>query len=463
VYRNDTIAARATAAGRAAVAVIRLSGPEAFSIADRVLEPSRKQRGSASEPWRLVHGFALDPADKSPVDEVLFVRMPAPKSYTCEDIVEVHCHGGPVVVERLLEILIREGARAADPGEFTRRAVLNGRMDLLQAEAVADLIDARGTASVRAAWEQLQGALSSRLGEVRAAVVGVLADVEANVDFSDDDLPAENRGARVEVLESVSVQLDSLVDGFEVARRRREGLTVVFAGRPNVGKSSLVNALLGQARMIVTDEAGTTRDTVEEMLEVGGVPLILTDTAGLRDAPGRAEALAVERARDKVAAADIVVRVLDGSRNLDSEERDWLAEPGNSQTLTVVNKSDLPAVLCEEKLSPLTVAGAVVLPASAVTGVGCDRLAEELAAAAARLTAAGAEQPVAISRTRHLVSIERARQALTAAIALLVSDRGTELVALELRATLHELAGITQPVDNEEVLDQIFGEFCIGK
>jgi tRNA modification GTPase len=464
VYRNDTIAARATAAGRAAVAILRVSGPEAFSIADRVLQAGRAPRGSVLEPWRLVHGRAVDPADGSPVDEVLFVRMPGPKSYTCEDVVEIHCHGAPVVVDRLLGVLLREGARAAEPGEFTRRAVLNGRMDLLQAEAVADLIEARGSASVRAAWEQLQGALSSRLVEIRADLVAVLADVEANVDFSDDDLPSENRSARRDSLIAAAESLAALAGGFEMARRRREGLAVVFAGRPNVGKSSLVNALLGQERMIVTDEAGTTRDAVEETIEIGGVPLILTDTAGLRESPSRAEELAVARAKDKAGAADILVRVVDGSRQLDREERTWLAASTDATaTITVVNKSDLAAAVTVADISPLTEDGMPVLATAASTGAGCDRLRSELADAASRLSGADAAQPVSISRSRHLAAVERTRGAIEEACRLLDADGAAELVALELRTALAELAGITDPVDNEEILDRIFGEFCIGK
>jgi tRNA modification GTPase len=461
VYRNDTIAARATAAGRAAVAIVRMSGPEAFSIADRVLEPGH---GRAAEPWRLVHGRAIDPADGSPLDEVLFVRMPGPKSYTCEDVVEIQCHGAPVVVDRLLGVLLHEGARAAEPGEFTRRAVLNGRMDLLQAEAVADLVEARGSASVRSAWEQLQGALSSRLAEIRAELVAVLADVEANVDFSDDDLPSENCSARLDSLRAAGASLAALVEGFEMARRRREGLAVVFAGRPNVGKSSLVNALLGQERMIVTDEAGTTRDAVEEAIEIGGVPLVLTDTAGLRESPSRAEELAVARAKDKAGNADILVRVIDGSRALDDEERAWLAsEPAAAATITVVNKSDLDGVVTVDDILPLTLRGAPVFATAAPVGAGCDRLRRELAEAASRLGGTDSAQPVSISRSRHLAAVERTRAAIDEACRLLDTDGAAELVALELRTALAELAGITDPVDNEEILDRIFGEFCIGK
>jgi tRNA modification GTPase len=359
----------------------------------------------------------------------------------------------------LIAAATRIGARTAERGEFTRRAVLNGRMDLVQAEAVADLIDARFTSGAALAWTQLQGALSRRLAALRERIVAVLADVEANVDFSDDELPAENAGARVAALAGAESEMSALLAGFPAARRWREGHRVVFAGRPNAGKSSLVNALLGYGRMIVSAEPGTTRDSVEEAVDLDGIPLVLVDTAGVRDTASEAESEAVARARGHADGADILVCVLDAAVQLAPEDRLLLARRNGKPGVVVLNKNDLGSVITAGELRDMT-DGMAVIETSALTGSGCDVLARTLVA----LAGAQPESPPAlISRVRHRAAIERARTALQTAMSLLRSESAPELACIELRAALGELASITDPVDNEEVLDRIFATFCIGK
>ena len=423
------------------------------------MEPTRSAAPTA---WRLYRGVARDPGDdRAPIDDVLVVRMPGPRSYTGEDVVEIHCHGSPLVVERLLAACVRTGARSAERGEFTRRAVLNGRLDLLQAEAVADLIDARVGRAAAAAWNQLQGALSKRLQRLRSRVLDVLADVEANVDFSDDDLPEENVDDRVVRLDGVRADIAAMLAGFAASRRLREGCRIVFTGRPNVGKSSLVNALLGFARMIVTDEPGTTRDAVEEVVDVAGIACVLIDTAGVRETPSRAERAAVERARAEAGDADIVVAVIDRSQPLDDEDRRLLGSVIGRDAVVVLNKSDLPDRCGRRDVDRLAASNGKIVEASAVVEGGCDALATALVALAGH-EAAGESEPVGISRIRHRTALENADRCLAAARQL-AADRAPELVAFELRAALSHLASITDPVDNEAVLDRIFAQFCVGK
>ncbi len=459
VYRTDTIVACATASGHGAVAVIRLSGARAFAIADQLFVP---RRASAWEPWKLRVGQVHDPTTKEPVDDALSVRMPGPATYTGEDVVELHCHGAPIVVERVIACALRSGARAAGPGEFTRRAVLNGRMDLVQAEAVADLVGARFQGAARAAWTQLQGALSVVLGDLRAEVMELLAAAEANVDFGDEDVPDADVSTVRAALDGVQQRIEKLLASFAVARQLRDGHTVVFTGKPNVGKSSLINALLGYGRMIVSNEPGTTRDTVEELVDLDGMAFVLTDTAGMRRARGAAERAAVDRARRKLHDADIVVVVVDGSRPLSANDRSLLRDVRERPGMVIVNKTDLPGAFNPSVLGRLAGANRPTVLASALTHTGCERICHELVRIARR-DDAGETESVLISRARHRAALERVHAALGAARRMLDGNLAEELLAVELRAALTELASITDPVDNEQVLDRIFEAFCIGK
>jgi tRNA modification GTPase len=454
MYRADTIVACATPAGRGAIAVVRCSGAEAMAVSEAVFRP---KSGAPLEPWRMRLGTVVASDGTTPIDEALGVFFPRPASFTGEDTFEIHCHGSPVVVEQIVASAIAAGARAAERGEFTRRAVLNGKLDLLQAEAVADLIDARMAAGASAAWRQLQGALSQELGAARAALLGVLADIEAAVDFTDDELPDPDFGRRVDAIEAVASRLRALLDGFAASRRQRDGVRVVFTGKPNAGKSSLVNRLLGSGRMIVSDEPGTTRDVVEEAIDLGGIAFVLTDTAGIREAEGAAETEAVERARETVATADLRVLVIDAS-DVAAIEAHSEAEP-DGDTVVVLNKVDLAGRVADRQRDRFGSAAAV-LETSARTGEGCEALAAALVGEARRRLET---QPVGISRVRHRAALARTVEALGRARTLAAFENSCELAALELRTALEELAAISEPTGNEDVLDLIFSEFCIGK
>jgi tRNA modification GTPase len=461
LYRADTIVARATAPGRAAIAILRLSGSEAVEIAERLLHSDRPLRDLP--PWTLARFSALDPADGCVIDEVLAVRMPAHRSYTSEDVVEIHCHGSTVVVDALLGAAMLVGARLAEPGEFTRRAVLNGRMDLVQAEAVADLIEAPVLSGAKAAWQRLSGALSRRILELRARLLSVLSNLEAHIDFSDEDLPEEDTGEQLQVLAEVSREIENLLGGFTTARREHEGFRVVLAGKPNVGKSSLLNALLGFERAIVSPEAGTTRDAIMETVDLRGLAFVITDTAGLRETSSASESLAVGRSRQEAANADILVRVFDGSCPLDDADLRVLQLPSTDGAgICVMNKSDLTPGLTAADRSRLDATGWALVSASALAACGGEELRHALVAVAQSLKAdAGAS--AALGRERHRAALQRALVAILEARALIEHGEHAELASAELRSALTEIAGITEALDNEQVLDLIFASFCLGK
>lgn len=461
MYRADTIVARATAAGRAAISIIRLSGSEAVEIAERLLRSDRSLRDLP--PWTLARFSALDPVDGSVIDDVLAVRMPAPRSYTAEDVVEIHCHGSAVVVDALLGSALLAGARLADPGEFTRRAVLNGRIDLIQAEAVADLIEAPVLAGAKAAWQRLSGALSTEILELRARLLSVLANLEAYIDFSDDDLPEEDTGEQLLTLTEVSRLIENLLGGFTAARREQEGFRVVLTGKPNVGKSSLLNALLGFERAIVSPEAGTTRDTIMETVDLRGFAFVITDTAGVRESSSTAESLAVARSHEAAANADIVLRVFDGSCPLDDSDLGVLQLPSMEVAgICVVNKSDLEPALTEDDHRRLEATGDAMVSASAAVAGGCEELKRALVAAARTLKGDSATSS-ALGRERHRAALQRALAAIVEARVLMTRGDQAELASVELRMALAEIAGITEALDNEQVLDRIFASFCLGK
>ena len=453
MYRADTIVACATAPGRSAIAIVRWSGSDALAIAARLFVPARP---GSLEPWQMRLGTILAP-DGTPFDQVLGVYFPATHSFTGEDTVEVHSHGSPVVIEQIIAGAIRCGARAAERGEFTRRAVMNGKLDLVQAEAIADLIDARMAAGARSAWRQLEGSLSDELDDLRARLVGVLAEIEAHVDFTDDELPDADFHARSSVITSVMARIEEMLGGFAASRRQRDGFRVVFTGKPNAGKSSLVNRLLGSGRMIVSDEPGTTRDVVEEVVDLGGIAFVLVDSAGIREAPTGAEAEAVRRAHEALEESDVQVLVLDGSDSRAGDVSDWLA--AGADRIAVINKSDLFAGGNAEESARGDGAARIVVT-SAKTGDGCRELAAALVELASHRLASDAP---GISRLRHRGALERTLAPLGRARELVVSEESSELAAIELREALAELAAVRLPLDNEEVLDRIFSGFCIGK
>ncbi len=446
----DTIAAIATPPGAGGVGIVRLSGPLAPRLLSALFRPERAPEEFESH--RLYPGRVADPATGEVVDQVLAVRMRAPRSYTGEEAAEIQAHGSDLALRRILALCISRGAREARPGEFTERAFLNGKMDLSQAEAVADLIHARTEDARRSALEMLGGALSEKAREAARQLRRVLAHVELDVDFSETEEAEAPPGEVLRDLESARAGLENLLAGYRRGKLLREGARVTLLGAPNAGKSSLFNALLEEERALVHPEPGTTRDRIEEWLDVGGIPARLSDTAGLR-AAGGVEAQGVELARRAAAEADLLLLVSDASGPLPEEGQNLLDLHGE-RVLWIASKMDLPGARAAPE----------ALPVSAKTGQGLLELRRQMAA---RLGGTDAGGGVALSRERHRRAVAGALAHLENAAGLLESEKGAggrpELAASALRQALAELSEIAGETTSEDVLALIFSEFCIGK
>lgn len=437
---SDPIVALATPAGRSALAVVRLSGEGAFDVARRVITSFRP------DPPRTATLATFHAADGTPIDRGLYTAFPAPASYTGDDLVELSCHGGLSVPAQLIASIQAAGARPAAPGEFTRRAVLNGRMDLVQAEAVGDLIDASAPAQARAALVQLEGGLSRRLGELRSALLDVQALLGYEIDFPDEDdgpVPRERIAGRAE---EVRDRIEQLLATAPAGERLREGALVVLAGRPNAGKSSLFNALLGTARALVTDTPGTTRDAIEAHTDMQGWPVRLVDTAGLWDSADPIDRLGIEVSRRYLGAADLTLLCVEGERPAGEDEEQLLA---SRTSLLVRTKSDLHP----------TAADGV----SVVTGAGLEALRAKIAARLFDAKASLADLEPGLTRERHRVALARARDALGAAGPHLSRGGDPVLAAHHVREAASALDELLGAIDVEEVLGRVFASFCVGK
>jgi len=459
---DDTIAAIATATGAAGLAVVRVSGPRALALADAVLGGSACVSAAASH--TLHHGWAVWPGTERRLDEVVVAVFRAPRSYTREDVVELSCHGGALPARRVLAALLHAGARLATPGEFTLRAFLHGRLDLAQAEAVADLIHAETERARELALAQLAGALSRRLASIEERVTDAVAEVEARVDFAEDVGGIEVPEHVVAAIGSVAAEIAALLESASYARAVREGVRLPIVGRPNAGKSSLFNALLGEERAIVSAEPGTTRDRVSEAIEVAGVRVSLSDTAGLRDTSDAIERLGVERSRAAIEQAPLVLWVVDASAALTEEDRAIAERLQGRRVLIALNKCDLPRGIGMGEVEELLDGGLLrSIPVSAVRGDGLDTLHEALAAALGAGSGKAGAGGVAVGNQRHAEALARARTALDRGAAAARAGAPGEIVALELRESLAAIGEVTGRSVGEDLLDRIFSRFCVGK
>jgi len=453
---DDTIVAISTPLGESGIGIVRLSGPDALSIGRRVFSRAGSPpEPEAFEPFRLYHGYIVDPQTGHRVDEVLVSYMAAPHSYTRQDVLEVNAHGGYVPLREIVALCLREGARPARPGEFTLRAFLNGRLDLAQAEAVRDVIAARTEASLRVAVEQLRGHLSQQTRNLRRALLTTLAQVDAGIDFPDDEIPSADLARP---LRNVAERLDALLADAERGLIYRQGVRVAIVGRPNVGKSSLLNRLLGTERAIVTPIPGTTRDTVEETVTMQGVPVVLVDTAGITAGRDVVESLGVERSQQAIARADLIALVVDGSTIPSAEDYQVAKQVATRPTVVVVNKADLPPVDSYAQFLPR----APHVHVSALDGRGLSTLVDCLVQAIFSGDAAQSTDPL-VSDPRHRDLLRSAREALRRALVTLEEGGGLELVAVDLRDAVQALGEITGETASDDLLDTIFSTFCIGK
>ncbi len=452
----DTICAVSTPPGEGGIGIIRMSGKDAVDIAAKIFTPRRNEQLEASASHRLLYGHVADPSTGELVDEVLVSVMRGPATYTREDVVEINCHGGMAPLWRTMNLLVARGARQAEPGEFTKRAFLNGRIDLAQAEAVMDIIKSRTELSHRAANEQLLGGLSTEVAALRDRLVSIIASVEAGIDFPEEDIETASGLPLAEDVSGVQRGIDELLAGVVYGRIIREGFSTAIVGRPNVGKSSLLNALLKQDRAIVTEIPGTTRDVLEEYLNIAGVPLRILDTAGIRHSRDVVEQEGVRRSLAAIASADIVLIVFDGSEPLTAEDRRVLDEARGKATIGVINKSDLPRTL--EKLDRPD----VQIGLSCRTGAGLDRLRQSISDMMKQGAMPPREHAWAVNQ-RHKMALEQAREGLEKALESITSNLSPEFTAVDLRDALDRLGLIIGATYTEDILERIFNDFCIGK
>ena len=476
---DDTICAVATPSGEGGVGIVRVSGSQAIPITSNIVRLRCEKSLSEIKPYQLYLGkFLWDhisttnqgKQDSATVlDEVLVVLMRAPRSYTGEDVVEVHGHGGPLIVQAICEALIQAGARMAEPGEFTKRAFLNGRLDLTQAEAVLDTIQAKSLHSLKLAQEHLQGGLSGVIKDHRDALVKLLAHVEAGMDFGEEDIQFIEQRELKEKIGKMVGALEKLIDSAQEGRIIREGIRTVILGRPNVGKSSLLNAILDMDRAIVSKIPGTTRDVLEESVMVDGVMIRLFDTAGLRETTDELEQEGMTRAEEAIKQADVLMMTFDQSQPLTEQDLGFLTRYKEQPRVLILNKHDLPPHVSLDDVkkivkdhNPQNEHQTAYVQASAKTGEGMDQLKRSLKTLAiGKRHEAG--DSVLVSRLRHKVLLQQAAGALHNALAAIEDTHSAECLALELRVALQALGEIVGVVTNEDILDQIFKEFCIGK
>jgi tRNA modification GTPase len=457
---EDTIAAIATGMGEAGIAVVRISGRTAVATAARAFRSRRGASLEAARSHTLTYGWVVWP-DGSVVDEVLAAVMHGPRSYTGEDVVEFHTHGGWVAVRRALDAVLAAGARLADPGEFTRRAFLNGRLDLAQAEAVIDIIRAKTERAMTVAVGQLSGALSDPVRRLRGDILEMTAHLEADIDFPELGLEVQTMASVESGCREVLSGIDRLLSGARQGRLLQEGLRVVIAGRPNVGKSSLLNRLVRENRAIVTDIPGTTRDVIEEWVNLNGIPVVFVDTAGIRETGELLEQLGVDRSREALRRADLVLFVVDAVSGILPEDQEVASSlPADRAVIGVVNKVDAAGAVLSDDV-PELFKGAPTVALSALTGQGISELERLIAEAA--LGGRMSTSDILVANARHEEALRGARDHVTAALVSLEQGMGSDLVSIDLRAAYTDLGLITGDTAGEDLLDQIFSRFCIGK
>ena len=444
---DDTIVAIATPPGRGGIGVVRLAGPEALSISRPVL---RLKHGLAA--GRAIVGELIDSSGER-IDEVVVTYFAKPHSYTTDDMVEISAHGSPVVLQHIVEVALAAGARLAEPGEFTMRAFLNGRLDLTQAEAVRDLIDSQTLYQAKVAAQQLNGALSQRLQPIKQQLVELIAVLEAGIDFAEDDVSVLPGAQIAERIQQIQAPLQALAQSFSYGQIVQQGFTLAIVGRPNVGKSSLFNRLVERERAIVTSTPGTTRDLVSETVAIGGIPVRLVDTAGIRRALDEAEKIGIQKSMEALADADLVLVVVDSSQPLTVEDRELLKDAGQRPAILVQNKADLGNTAESVNSAVRT---------SAVTGAGIPELRDEI------LRHVGAEngaqeEAAFLTNLRHQRLVTDSLRALSAAETAVSNKTPHEMLLLDLYSALRALDEITGATTNDDILNLIFSRFCIGK
>ena len=454
---EDTIAAISTPIGEGGLGIVRISGPRAFFIGNKIFTKKVSRLPSHT----VHHGHIIDPRSKERIDEVILAIFKKPRSFTAEDMIEITGHGGIVPLKRILEVILFTGARLAEPGEFTKRAFLNERIDLAQAEAVVDIIRAKTEMGLKVALHQLDGELSSKIEGIRRELINLSAHLEAAIDFPEEDIERLESPQMLLRTRKVLRKVKELLKGAEGGKVLREGIKTVIIGRPNVGKSSLLNALLKEKRAIVTSIPGTTRDIIEEIINIGGIPLKIIDTAGLTTAEGIVEKESIARARRSLKAADLILLVMNAATRLSKEDQEIMEDVRDKKVIIVINKTDLPEIIETDKIRKI-LHNQKIIKVSATKKTGLKRLKKMIIDLIFEGGIAPSDRTL-VTNIRHRNALGRTRKSLENMIESIKKNMSAEFISVDLKAALDSLGEITGKTVTEDILDEIFSRFCIGK
>ena len=452
----DTIAAISTPKGEGGIGIIRISGDKSFEILDKIFKPKNPNKDLGF--YQFNYGFIYD--GEKVIDESMVVRMKAPKTYTCEDVVEINCHGGQFVTQKVLELVLKNGARHAEQGEFTKRAFMNGRIDLSQAEAVMDLIQGKTEKSISLSLDQLRGDLRDKINSFKKALLDITAHVNVVLDYPeegiDDPLPVDLR----DNLEAVYEEATRLIESYDKGKKIKEGIKTVIVGKPNVGKSTLLNSLLREERAIVTHVAGTTRDVIEEVINIKGIPLVLVDTAGIRQTDDIVENIGVEKSKEFIEKADLVLLVLDASRELEDEDREVINQinENHKKVIVLLNKIDL-----ERKIDLDEYNFENIVEISAQKNVGIEDMEEKIYSFIVDEKVEDSSEKLIITNVRHKTALEKTKDAIRNIFETIDMGLPMDLISVDLKEALDSLSEITGEISSEDILDHVFGNFCVGK
>ena len=452
----DTIAAISTPKGEGGIGIIRISGDKSFEILDKIFKPKNPNKDLGF--YQFNYGFIHD--GEKVIDESMVVRMKAPKTYTCEDVVEINCHGGQFVTQKVLELVLKNGARHAEQGEFTKRAFMNGRIDLSQAEAVMDLIQGKTEKSISLSLDQLRGDLRDKINSFKKALLDITAHVNVVLDYPeegiDDPLPVELR----DNLEAVYEEATRLIESYDKGKKIKEGIKTVIVGKPNVGKSTLLNSLLREERAIVTHVAGTTRDVIEEVINIKGIPLVLVDTAGIRQTDDIVENIGVEKSKEFIEKADLVLLVLDASRELEDEDREVINQinENHKKVIVLLNKIDL-----ERKIDLDEYNFENIVEISAQKNVGIEDMEEKIYSFIVDEKVEDSSEKLIITNVRHKTALEKTKDAIRNIFETIDMGLPMDLISVDLKEALDSVSEITGEISSEDILDHVFGNFCVGK
>ena len=452
----DTIAAISTPKGEGGIGIIRISGDKSFEILSKIFNTKNPNKDLGF--YKFNYGFIHDKGKI--IDEVMIVRMKAPKTYTCEDVVEINCHGGHFVTEKVLELVLKNGARHAEKGEFTKRAFMNGRIDLSQAEAVMDLIHGKTEKSISLSIDQLRGDLKNKINNFKKSLLDVTAHVNVVLDYPeegiDDPLPENLR----KNLEKVYKEANLLIESYDKGKKIKEGIKTVIVGKPNVGKSTLLNSLLREERAIVTHIPGTTRDIIEEIINIKGIPLVLTDTAGIRKTDDIVENIGVEKSKQLIEKADLILLVLDASEKLEKEDMEVIEKikENNKKTIVLLNKIDL-----ERKLDLSSYNLENIVEISAKDNIGIEEMEDKIYSYIVEEDVENTSEKLIITNIRHKTALEKTKEAVKNIFETIDTGMPMDLISVDLKEALDSLSEITGEISSEDILEHIFGNFCVGK